>query len=72
MPQVLTPWKKLIHSKQINKTYSTNRIGVTALIPSGLKFNNIDGHTLHHNHHISRGAAESTPAETAVPVDSLM
>ena len=56
----------------IIKCYSTEQRGVTALLASGFKSRNTDGQTLRRDHQVGRGAAESTPAETALPVDSLV
>ena len=44
---------------------------VTVPITSGFKFKNTDGQTLRRRHRVGVGDSESTPAETALPVDSL-
>jgi len=45
---------------------------VTASIASDFKSKNTDGRMLRRRHQVGRGEAESTPAETALPVDSLV
>ena len=47
-------------------------MGVTALIALGFKSKNTDGRTVRRRHQVGLGETESTPAETALPVDSLV
>jgi hypothetical protein len=47
-------------------------MGVTVLSAFGFKSKNTDGQTLHRRQQVGWGEAESTPAETALPVDSLV
>ena len=49
----------------------TNKHDVTAQSASGLVGENKPGQTLRRRHRVGVGDSESTPAETALPVDSL-
>ena len=53
----------------INSKHSKQQ-DVTALITSGFKSKNTGGQTCRRDHQVGVGDSESTPVETALPVDS--
>ena len=53
------------------KSNHPKRDHVTASLTSGFKSKNTDGQTLRRRHQVGQGEAESTPAETALAVDSF-